>query len=47
MQLVKGLSKLRDRAKRAIKRTQERMKEAYSIKQTKHVFNVGDQVIMW
>jgi len=47
MQIVEGLSRLHDRAKIAIKRAQQSMKNAYSVKSTKQRFKIGDQVTMW
>src|SRR6266540_1227662 len=47
MQIVKGLPRLHDRAKMAIKRAQQSMKNAYPIKSTKQIFKIGDQVTMW
>jgi len=46
MQIVKGLPRLRDRAKLAIKRAQQSMKNAYLVKSTKQKFKIGDQVTM-
>jgi len=43
-QIVKGLLKLCDHAKIAIKRTQQSIKNAYSVKSTKQMFKIGDQV---
>ena len=47
MQIVEGLPRLRDRAKMAIKRAQQSMKNAYPVKFTKQSFKIGDQVTMW
>jgi len=47
MQIVEGLLRLRDRAKLAIKRAQQSMKNAYPVKSTKQSFKIGDQVTMW
>src|SRR6266540_2935225 len=47
MQIVKGLPRLRERAKMAIKRAQQSMKNAYLVKYTKQKFKIGDQVTMW
>ena len=42
MQIVKGLPRLCDRAKIAIKRTQQSMKNAYPMKTTKQTFKIED-----
>ena len=47
MQIVKGLLRLRDRTKMAIKRAQQSMKNAYPVKSTKQTFKMEDQVTMW
>src|SRR6266542_7172559 len=47
MQIVEGLPRLHDRAKMAIKRAQQSMKNAYPVKFTKQSFKIGDQVTMW
>jgi len=47
MQIVEGLLRLRDRAKMAIKRVQQSMKNTYLVKSTKQTFKIGDQVTMW
>ncbi len=47
MQIVKGLPKLRDHAKMAIKQVQQSMKDAYPVKSTKQIFKMRDQVTMW
>src|SRR6266540_4226941 len=47
MQIVKGLPKLCDRAKMAIKRAQQSMKNTYPVKSTKQKFKIRDQVTMW
>src|SRR6266498_5029674 len=47
MQIVKELPRLRDRAKMAIERAQQSMKNAYPVKSTKQKFKIGDQVTMW
>ena len=47
MQIVEGLPRLRDRAKMVIRKAQQSMKDAYSVKFTKQMFNIGDQVTMW
>jgi len=47
MQIVKGMPRLRDRAKRAIKRVQQSMKNAYPMKSTKQTFKIEDQVTIW
>ncbi len=47
MQIVKGLPRLRDCAKMAIKRAQQSMKSTYLIKSTKQIFKISDQIIMW
>ena len=47
MQIVERLPKLRDRAKMAIKRAQQLMKNAYLVKSTKQIFKIGDQVTIW
>ena len=46
MQIVKGLPRLRDQAKIAIKRAQQSMKNTYPMKSTKQTFKIGDQVTM-
>ena len=46
MKIVKGLPRLRDRAKIAIKKAQQSMKNAYPVKSTKQTFKIGDQVTM-
>jgi len=45
-QIVKGLPRLRDCAKMAIKKAQQSMKNAYPVKSTKQVFKIRDQVTM-
>ena len=47
MQIVEGLPRLRDRAKLAIKKAQQSMKNAYPVKFIKQKFKIGDQVTMW
>src|SRR6266540_1025381 len=47
MQIVKGLPRLHDCAKIAIKRAQQLMKNAYPVKSTKQIFKIGDQVTIW
>src|SRR6266540_5438928 len=47
IQIVEGLPRLRDRAKIAIKRAQQSIKNAYPVKSTKQSFKIGDQVTMW
>src|SRR6266498_2812333 len=47
MQIVEGLPRLRDRAKMAIKKAQQSMKNAYPVKFTKQSFKIEDQVTMW
>src|SRR6266540_3354084 len=47
IQIVEGLPRLRDRAKMAIKRAQQSMKNAYPVKSIKQMFKIGDQVTMW
>src|SRR6266542_6026926 len=47
MQIVEGLPRLRERAKMAIKRAQQSMKNTYPMKSTKQNFKIGDQVTMW
>ena len=42
MQIVKGLPRLRDRAKMAIERAQQSMKNAYPVKSTKQKFKIRD-----
>ncbi len=46
MQIVKGLPRLRDRAKMAIKKAQQSMRNAYPVKSIKQTFKIGDQVTM-
>ncbi len=46
MQIVKGLPRLCERAKIAIKRAQQSIKNAYSVKFTKQTFKIGNQVTM-
>ncbi len=47
MQIVKRLPRLCDHVKIAIKRAQQSMKNAYSVKSIKQIFKIGDQVTMW
>jgi len=47
MQIVEGLPRLRDRAKMAIKKAQQSIKNAYPVKSTKQMFKIEDQVTMW
>src|SRR6266498_39165 len=47
MQIVEGLPRLHDRAKMAIKKAQQSIKNAYPVKFTKQKFKIGDQVTMW
>src|SRR6266545_2730063 len=47
LQIVEGLPRLRNRAKMAIKRAQQSMKNAYPVKFTKQSFKIDDQVTMW
>ena len=46
-QIVKGLPRLHDHAKLAIRQTQQLMKNAYPVKSTKQIFKIRDQVTMW
>src|SRR6266540_7166719 len=47
LSIVDGLPQLRERARRFILRAQEVMKASYPVKETKQVYQVGDQVTMW
>ncbi len=45
-QIVKGLPRLCNQAKMAIKRAQQSIKNAYLVKSIKQIFKIGDQVTM-
>ncbi len=45
--MAEGMPRLRDRAKMAIRRAQEKMKNAYPVQMTKQSFKIGDKVTMY
>ena len=45
--MAKGMSRLRDHVKIAIRRVQKKMKDAYPVQMIKQSFKIGDKVIMY
>ena len=45
--MADGMPRLRDQAKMAIRRAQEKMKNAYPVQMTKQSFKIGDKVTMY